>query len=145
MQLGLHDFPSVGSLDFDQPASRTWSEDQWAQMMEDAESQEQPHEVDLSYSNDIWGYLYVLEGRNAAQLDESPKDAESCARSANVGGFTEAKMSEWPIKLHQKFCFATDKGNIVSAEITRFVGGDRHSYTGPPTQVEFTVTLWTRS
>ncbi|WP_406284129.1 hypothetical protein [Streptomyces sp. NBC_00209] len=114
-------------------------------MKEDAESQEQPLEQDLSYNNDLWGYLSVRAGRNAAQIDETPNDAEACARSANLGGFTEAKMSEWPTKLHQKFCFATDKGNIVNAEITRFVGGDRDSYTEPPTQIEFTATMWQRS
>ncbi|WP_148710302.1 hypothetical protein [Streptomyces sp. 3211.6] len=145
MQLGLPNFPSVGVLDFDEPASRTLSEGQWKQLKKDAESQGQPLEQDLIYSNDLWGYLMVREGRNAAQIDETPKDAEGCARSANLGGFTEARMSEWPIKLHQKFCFATDKGNIVSAEITRFVGGNRNSVTDPPTQVEFTATMWQRS
>ncbi|MFE2988627.1 hypothetical protein [Streptomyces sp. NPDC059262] len=144
MQLGLPDFPSLGSLDFDEPATRIFSEDQWDQLTKDAESEERPLAQDLSYQS-MWGYLNVREGRNAAQIDEAPKSAEECARSANLGGFSEAQMSDWPIKLHQQFCFLTDKGNVVSAEITRFVGGVRDSATDPPTQIEFTATMWQRA
>ncbi|MFF4244309.1 hypothetical protein ACFYY2_07515 [Streptomyces sp. NPDC001822] len=142
MSLGLPDFPRTGSLDFDEPASRTWTKDAWAQKVDESEAAEQPLEQDLSYQNDLWGYLAVRDGRNAAQIEEAPKSAEDCVRSANLGGFTEAQMSEWPLKLHQRFCILTDKGNVVSAEITRLVGGERNSYTDPPTQIEFTATMW---
>ncbi|WP_218042017.1 hypothetical protein [Streptomyces abyssomicinicus] len=145
MQLGLPEFPKYGTLDFDAPAVRIVGEEQFDELVEGAEKTGQPIAADLSYFNDLWGYLRVRDGRNVAQIESAPTSPEECALSANLGGFTSAKMSEWPLKLHDRFCFLTDQGNVASAEITEFIGGEKDSYTGPPSQIEFTATLWKRS
>ncbi|MFI2673897.1 hypothetical protein ACH5AU_30815 [Streptomyces albidoflavus] len=135
MQLGKGD--GAGTLDFDKPASRLLSEDEWTQLGESAESQSRPVEPDLAYVNQDWGIVSVLRGRNAAQLDSPPKSGKDCALSANLGGFSEASVSDGLVKPGDIFCFITDQNNVVSAEIIRILGEGLHR-----TPIEFTVTMW---
>ncbi|MFC9703134.1 hypothetical protein ACFTWD_20845 [Streptomyces sp. NPDC056943] len=90
-----------------------------------------------------WGYLGLLHGRNAAQLQaaDAPSKVEHCVRQAQVGGFTEAQMSKWPVPPKTVLCVVTDQGNVVKAQFVRFVGGnpDRRANNAPQ-QIEFKVT-----
>ncbi|WP_052868660.1 hypothetical protein [Streptomyces niger] len=113
-----------------------------AHLQEEAEVQDQPTGPDLSYGSDLWGYLSLVEGRNAARMDTVPNEPELFARQANLGGFDNAQMSEWPLRTKNGLCLLADQGNVVRAETSRFIAGDRDSYTSPPHQNEFTVTMW---
>ncbi|GAA3377077.1 hypothetical protein GCM10020367_51310 [Streptomyces sannanensis] len=144
MSLGLPD-DDIGSLDFDTPATRRYTDGEWSAMTSNSEQTGTPKEPDLSYSNPVWGYLTLVKGRNAAQLrpESMPATAEDCARSAQVGGFTEAKMSEWKLPPKTVLCIVTDKGNIVRATVARLVGGDSNRRANnAPDQIELSVTLW---
>lgn len=135
MQLGMGD--GAGWLDFDKPASRLLSEDEWNRLSEDAGSRSRPVEPDLAYINQDWGLLSVLRGRNAAQLDSPAKSGKDCAVDANLGGFSEARVSDGAVKPGDAFCFITDQGSVVSAEVLRIRGEGLHR-----TPIEFTVTMW---
>ncbi|MGV9277745.1 hypothetical protein [Streptomyces griseosporeus] len=142
--LGLGRWPDVFAIDFDTPATRHYTEDEWERLKKDAEETGSPMAPDLSYSNDVWGYMTLRDGRNAAQLpaDEAPATGAECARRAQVGGFSEARMvggDEEPPPVRTVFCIATDKGNIVRAQITRYAGTEPGN---PPSQIEFTATMW---
>ncbi|MEU1863725.1 hypothetical protein [Streptomyces gardneri] len=145
MSLGL---PSsrfdVTSLDFDAPAARQHSRTEWEALEADEQATGNPVQPDLSISH---GELKLLLGRNAAQLEVSKArvSAEDCARSAQVGGFTEANLYNWEVKPKTVLCVLTDKGNIVRAQVSRIVGGQPGLTSAPPKQIEFTVTVWNSS
>lgn len=90
------------------------------------------------------GATSLRNGRNAAQLPAAspPEEAEDCAKAAQVGGFTEEKMSDWKLPAKTVLCVVTDKGNIARVVITGFIGGDPDSYATPPKQLSLEVTLW---
>ncbi|KUL23256.1 hypothetical protein [Streptomyces regalis] len=132
-------------VDFDAPSTRRYSDAEWEALKVDAEETGTPMEPDLSYQNDIWGYVKLRDGRNAAELkkEDAPATGEECARHAQVGGFSEAQLwgADGPPQLPvgTVLCIVTDKGNIVRAEITRHVGTDPGD---PPRQIEFKATMW---
>ncbi|MFA0845477.1 hypothetical protein [Streptomyces rochei] len=146
MTLGLGGNPDVYAIDFDAPSSRHYSEEEWNSLKADAEETGAPIEPDLSYSNSVWGNLALRDGRNAAQLKPEHADdsAEACARRAQLGGFRSSQLwgSEEKLQVKTVFCILTDKGNVVRAQITRFIGNDPGD---PPSQIEFTATMWSRS
>ncbi|MFF1838360.1 hypothetical protein ACFVXE_29775 [Streptomyces sp. NPDC058231] len=142
MSVGLPAFPSVGSLDFDEPISKIYTEDDWAALKQDAEEQGVPYAPDLGYSNDIWGNLFIGKDRPVAQLDTLPDTPEECATDAKLGAFTGVEMAEWPLKVGSGFCLVTDQGSVVRLKISRLVGGDRDRRTAPPERIEFSATLW---
>ncbi|WP_405444479.1 hypothetical protein OG350_37705 [Streptomyces achromogenes] len=146
MALGLGGSPDVFAIDFDAPSVRHYSGEEWNGLKADAEETGSPIEPDLSYSNSIWGNLMVRDGRSAAQLrpGQAADTAEACARRAQLGGFRAAEMgkAEQKIRLKTVFCILTDKGNVVRAQITRFIGDD---FGDPPSQIEFTATMWSRA
>ncbi|MFD7959036.1 hypothetical protein ACFV4X_36875 [Streptomyces ardesiacus] len=145
MTLGLGSWPDVFAIDFDAPSVRHYSEKEWDRLETDADETGFPMEPDLSYSNSIWGYLALRDGRNAAQLrdEEAPTSGEDCAHRAQVGGFSQAQL--WgdgePLPVKTVLCIMTDKGNIVRAQINRYIGNDPGD---PPRQIEFEVTMWSR-
>ncbi|MFD3994098.1 hypothetical protein [Streptomyces sp. NPDC058583] len=144
MALGLPAGSDLGSIDFDAPATRRYTEDEWNSAKEKADQSGVPVEADLTYQNPNWGYLVLRNGRNAAQLPaaNAPEKAEDCARAARVGGFTEEKMSDWKLPAKTVLCVVTDKGNIARVVITGFIGGDSDAYADPPKQLGLEVTLW---
>ncbi|WP_395363103.1 hypothetical protein ACHGLA_23600 [Streptomyces sp. YH02] len=144
MALGLPAGSDLGSIDFDAPATRRYTEDEWNSVKEKGEQSGVPVEADLTYQNPNWGYLVLRNGRNAAQLPAAnpPEKAADCARAAQVGGFTEEKMSDWKLPAKTVLCVVTDKGNIARVVITGFIGGDPDSYANPPKQLSLEVTLW---
>ncbi|MFD7833963.1 hypothetical protein [Streptomyces sp. NPDC059761] len=98
MSLGV---PQNGfaSLDFDAPATRQYTSDEWTAMRSNSKETGTLREPDLSYGNPLYGYLALVEGRNAAQLrpESAPATVEDCACSAQAGGFTEATMGDWKL------------------------------------------------
>ncbi len=144
MSLGLPPGSDLGSIDFDAPGTRRYTEDEWTALKEKADESGTPVEADLTYQSTSFGQLTLRNGRNAAQLqptDPSEK-AEDCARAARVGGFTEAKMHEWDLPAKTVLCVVTDKGNIARVMITGFIGGEPSATGEPPTQIGLRVTLW---
>ncbi|MDX2296164.1 MULTISPECIES: hypothetical protein [Streptomyces] len=144
MSLGLPRGDDVGSIDFDVPATRRYSDEEWTAEKEKAEQTGVPVAADLTYADTSYGYLALRNGRNAAQLqptDPSEK-GEDCARSAQVGGFTEAVMDDWTLPAQTVLCILTDQGNVARVTITGFIGGKKDGLTEPPTQISLKVTLW---
>ncbi|WP_432060369.1 hypothetical protein [Streptomyces sp. S1] len=144
MSLGLPPGSDLGSIDFDAPGTRRYTEDEWTALKEKADESGTPLEADLTYQSTFYGQLTLRNGRNAAQLqptDPSEK-AEDCARAARVGGFTEARMHEWDLPAKTVLCVVTDKGNIARVVITGFIGGEPSATGEPPTQIGLRVTLW---
>lgn len=144
MALGLPPGSDLGSIDFDAPGTRRYTEDEWTALKEKADESGTPLEADLTYQSTFYGQLTLRNGRNAAQLqptDPSEK-AEDCARAARVGGFTEARMHEWDLPAKTVLCVVTDKGNIARVVITGFIGGEPSATGEPPTQIGLRVTLW---
>ncbi|MFJ5706024.1 hypothetical protein [Streptomyces sp. NPDC093105] len=144
MSLGLPPGEDVGSIDFDVPATRRYSEEEWTTEKEKAEQSGVPVTADLTYADTSYGYLALRNGRNAAQLqptDPSEKAAD-CARAAQVGGFTEAVMDDWTLPAQTVLCILTDQGNVARVTITGFIGGKKDGLTDPPTQISLKVTLW---
>ncbi|MCX4983166.1 hypothetical protein [Streptomyces sp. NBC_00572] len=144
MSLGLPPGSDLGTIDFDVPATRRYTEDEWNKAKETAEQSGVPVEADLTYQNTLEGFLSLRNGRNAAQLQpaDASEKAEDCARAARVGGFTEAEMSKWDLPAKTVLCVLTDKGNIARVVITGFIGGNPQSTIAPPTQITLEVTLW---
>ncbi|MFE6226527.1 hypothetical protein [Streptomyces sp. NPDC057854] len=144
MALGLPPGEDVGSIDFDVPATRRYSETEWTAEKEKAEQSGVPVVADLTYADTSYGYLALRNGRNAAQLQPTdPSDrAADCARAAQVGGFTEAEMDDWPLPAQTVLCILTDQGNVARVTITGFIGGQKDGLTAPPTQIALKVTLW---
>ncbi|MFH8805590.1 hypothetical protein ACH4F6_39675 [Streptomyces sp. NPDC017936] len=87
-------------------------------------------------------YLEVSNSVSAAEVDDSPESAEQCASEAQVGGYTDASLEEWPLKVGNGLCLITDQGNVVRLKITKFVGGDSRRGDAPPDRVEFEATMW---
>ncbi|MGW5780276.1 hypothetical protein [Streptomyces sp. NPDC003863] len=145
MSIGLPSGADIAGLDFDAPATKRYTDAEWEALKTSAQESGTPIQPDLYYDNPVWGYLGLLNGRNAAQLQaaDAPSKVEDCARQAQVGGFTEAKMSEWPVPPKTVLCVVTDQGNVVKAQFVRFVGGDPDRLANnAPKQIEFKVTMW---
>ncbi|MFF3841903.1 hypothetical protein [Streptomyces sp. NPDC001930] len=144
MSLGLPPGSDLGTIDFDAPATRRYTREEWDSAKEKSEQSGVPVEADLTYQDTLVGFLSLRNGRNAAQLqptDPSEK-ATDCARAAKVGGFTEAEMSKGALPAKTVLCVLTDKGNIARVVITGFIGGNPQSSIPPPTQIALEVTLW---
>ncbi|MEU3604428.1 hypothetical protein AB0E83_03000 [Streptomyces sp. NPDC035033] len=144
MSLGLPPGDDVGSIDFDVPATRRFSYEEWNAEKEKAEQTGVPVLADLTYQSQERGFLSLRNGRNAAQLQPTdPSDnAADCARSAQVGGFTEAEMEDWTLPSGTVLCVLTDQGNVARVTITGFIGGKKGGLPDPPTQISLRVTLW---
>ncbi|MFF2301310.1 hypothetical protein ACFVVP_02285 [Streptomyces sp. NPDC058128] len=144
MSLGLPPGSDLGTIDFDAPATRRYTDEEWDRAKEEAEQSGVPVEADLTYQNTLEGYLSLRNGRNAAQLQptDASEEAADCARAARVGGFTESSMSKWDLPAKTVLCVLTDKGNIARVVITGFIGGNPNSSIAPPTQIALEVTLW---
>ncbi|WP_318208972.1 hypothetical protein [Streptomyces sp. SJL17-1] len=144
MSLGLPPGSDLGTIDFDAPATRRYTEDEWNKAKEKAEQSGVPVEADLTYQDTLEGYLSLRNGRNAAQLQptDASEKAADCARAARVGGFTESEMATWELPAKTVLCVLTDKGNIARVVISGFIGGNPQSTVAPPTQISLEVTLW---
>ncbi|MFD4374395.1 hypothetical protein [Streptomyces sp. NPDC058486] len=144
MALGLPPGDDLGSIDFDVPATRRFTEEEWTVEKEKADQTGVPVLADLTYQSTEAGFLSLRNGRNAAQLQptDPSKEAADCARSAQVGGFTEAEMDDWTLPAGTVLCVLTDQGNVARVTITGFIGGKKDGLTDPPTQISLRVTLW---
>ncbi|MET8572080.1 hypothetical protein [Streptomyces sp. NPDC004783] len=127
-----------GAIDLDVPSVRSFSTEEWSSISDTST-------WDLRY----WGtsvtdstYLEVSNSVSAAEVDDSPESAEQCASEAQVGGYTDASLEEWPLKVGNGLCLITDQGNVVRLKITKFVGGDSRRGDAPPDRVEFEATMW---
>ncbi|MGV9816830.1 hypothetical protein ACWDTQ_33570 [Streptomyces cellulosae] len=150
MSIGLPSDSEVAGLDFDAPGTRRYTKTEWEALETSAEETGSPVQPDLYYDDPVRGFLGLPNGRNAAQLQaaDAPSKVEDCARQAQVGGFTEAKMSDWSIAPKTVLCVVTDQGNIVKAQLIRFVGAAPNPWEfakSPPEQIEFKVTMWRKS
>ncbi|MDX2559639.1 hypothetical protein PV371_08260 [Streptomyces sp. TX20-6-3] len=144
MSLGLPPGSDLGTIDFDAPATRRYTGEEWDRAKEKAEQSGVPIEADLTYQDTLEGYLSLRNGRNAAQLQptDASEQAQDCARAARVGGFTESVMSKWDLPAKTVLCVLTDKGNVARVVITGFIGGNPRSSIAPPAQIALEVTLW---
>ncbi|MFF3502383.1 hypothetical protein [Streptomyces sp. NPDC003247] len=145
MSLGISE-EHLSTIDFDAPEARSYSYDEWDELEANAQETGATLAPDLSYHDFYYGYLQLGDGRSAAQLSaaEAPTTAEECARAARTGGFGETYMTEWKVPAKTVFCVVTDKGDIVRAEITGFVGTDDpdKEVNDAPEQIRFAVTMW---
>ncbi|MFC8716613.1 hypothetical protein [Kitasatospora sp. NPDC057198] len=133
----------TSTLDLDARESLTYTESEMNELETKAKESNKLSPIEIAYRNPVWGYLFT-ESKYAgiADSDAEIKSVDDCRELARSGGFKEAEMAEWKVKVGSTICLITDQGSVAEAKITKLQGGDSKSYASPPNRIEFSATLW---